>query len=92
MNISTNQVVESDVADKCSNSENTIVINIESCHPTTLYSDTQNEVPIMASISDNVRSQDAVTLKRGEIEGLKDTNTTRQRVVESSAAVHDLNS
>ncbi|CAF3332763.1 unnamed protein product [Rotaria socialis] len=91
MNISTNQVVESDVADKCSNSENTIVINIESCHPTTLYSDTQNEVPIMASISDNVRSQDAVTLKRGEIEDLKDTNTTRQRVVESSATLHDLN-
>ncbi|CAF1256255.1 unnamed protein product [Rotaria magnacalcarata] len=82
MNTSTNQV-ESDVVDK--------YINIEPYHPTTLYNDTQNEVPIMASISDNICSQNTIILKSGEIEDSKDTSTGKQRVVESSVAVHDLN-
>ncbi|CAF1171134.1 unnamed protein product [Rotaria sp. Silwood1] len=91
MNTSTNQV-ESDVVDKCINSENDVVIDIELCHLTTLDSGTRNEVPIMASTNDNICSQDTITLRHGEIEDSKHANTTEQRMVESSAAAHDLNS
>ena len=52
----------------------------------------ENEVPIMASISDNICSPDIIILQHGEIEDSKHTNTTEQRVIESSAAAHDLNS
>ncbi|CAF2745506.1 unnamed protein product [Rotaria sp. Silwood2] len=91
MNTSTNQV-ESDVVDKCINFENDVIIHIESCHRTTLNNDTQNEVPIMAFTNDNICSQDTITLKHDKIEDSKDANTTEQRMVESSAAAHDLNS
>ncbi|CAF4557502.1 unnamed protein product [Rotaria sp. Silwood1] len=56
------------------------------------YSGTRNEVPIMASTNDNICSQDTITLRHGEIEDSKHANTTEQRMVESSAAAHDLNS
>lgn len=77
MNTSTNQA-KPDVTDKCFNFENDAIIHIESCQHTTMHSSTQNEIPIMASINDNICSQAA--------------NATEQSVVKSSTAAHDLNS